>query len=99
MKYLLEKDKKRRILFEKFEKKKILLIALSKDVRLSFLRRIMFRLELFKFNKNTSKTRVKNRCSVTGRGRGVFRAFRMSRLQIRELLVRGMLYGVRKASW
>jgi len=44
-------------------------------------------------------TRSKNRCLITGRGRGVYRKFGVSRIVLRELALRGMVPGMRKASW
>ena len=44
-------------------------------------------------------TRRKNRCQITGRGRGVYRKFGVSRIVLRELALRGMVPGMRKASW
>lgn len=100
MKYLIVKDKKRRIFFEQEEIKRISLKILSKDKRIKKLNRFLFRLKLSDFfKKNMSKTRIKNRCLFTGRGRSTFRYFRMSRLHIRELGLRGLLYGIRKSSW
>lgn len=99
MKYLVQKDKKRRILFENFEKQKLCLKALSKDRRLPLFSRLLYKLELNSFVKNSSKTRIKNRCVTTGRARGVLRHFRMSRLEVRQLQLKGFLYGIRKSSW
>jgi len=44
-------------------------------------------------------TRRQNRCEITGRSRGVYRKFRVSRIVLRELALRGMVPGMRKASW
>ena len=99
MKYLIEKDRHRRQLVYEFEKKRLSLKALSRDHRLPLGLRIVYRLFLSNFVRNASRTRVKNRCTVTGRSRGVFRFFRLSRLQVRETHLRGLLYGIRKASW
>ena len=44
-------------------------------------------------------TRKRNRCELTGRARGVYRKFRISRIMLRELALRGMIPGMRKASW
>ncbi len=49
--------------------------------------------------KNSSPVRVKNRCSITGRGRGYLRAFGLSRIQFREMARQGKIPGVKKASW
>lgn len=54
---------------------------------------------LQKLPKNSSPVRIKNRCSITGRGRGYLRAFGLSRIQFRELALQGMIPGVKKASW
>jgi small subunit ribosomal protein S14 len=99
MKYLTERDKLRRSLFEKFEKQRICLKTLSKDKRLSSSLRLLYKLKLSVYLKNSAKIRVKNRCVITGRSRGVIRYFRMSRIQIRQLSLKGFLYGIRKSSW
>jgi small subunit ribosomal protein S14 len=51
--------------------------------------------------KQTPKfsTRKRNRCELTGRSRGVYRKFRISRIMLRELALQGMIPGMRKASW
>ena len=54
---------------------------------------------LQKLPRNSSPTRVKNRCAITGRGRGYLRAFGLSRIQFRELAREGKIPGVKKASW
>lgn len=54
---------------------------------------------LQKLPKNSSPTRVKNRCAISGRGRGYLRAFGLSRIQFRELAREGKIPGVKKASW
>ncbi len=54
---------------------------------------------LQKLPKNSSPVRVKNRCSISGRGRGYIRAFGLSRIQFREMARQGKIPGVKKASW
>ena len=54
---------------------------------------------LQKLPRNSSLTRVKNRCAVSGRSRGYLRAFGLSRIQFRELARDGKIPGVKKASW
>ena len=54
---------------------------------------------LQKLPKNSSLTRVKNRCAVTGRSRGYMRYFGLSRQQFREMARRGEIPGVTKSSW
>jgi small subunit ribosomal protein S14 len=99
MKYLVEKDKKRRQIFEFYERKRLLLKALSIDKRLPLSFRLFYKIKFQAFIRNSSKTRIKNRCIFTGRARSVIRHFRMSRLQVRDLYIKGLLYGVRKSSW
>lgn len=56
-------------------------------------------LGLQKLPRNSSPTRIKNRCAVTGRQRGYLRAFGLSRIKFRELAREGKIPGVKKASW
>ncbi len=99
MKYLKEKDIKNREYVRQNEMQLILLRALSKDRRFSLTERLVFRMEMLDLNKRAFSTRLKNRCLISGRGRGVLRDFKMSRLQVRDFGFRGLLYGIRKASW
>ncbi|WP_416144178.1 30S ribosomal protein S14 [Planococcus koreensis] len=54
---------------------------------------------LNKLPRNSSPTRLKNRCEVTGRPRGYMRKFKMSRIAFREMAHKGQLPGIKKASW
>ena len=54
---------------------------------------------LQKLPRNSSRTRLKNRCSLTGRSRAYYRRFGISRIMLRELALKGQIPGVRKASW
>jgi ribosomal protein S14 len=99
MKYLNEKDIKNRYVVRKNEMQLILLRALSKDKRLPLTQRLVFRMQMLDLSKRSFSTRLKNRCLISGRGRGVLRDFKMSRLQVRDMGFRGLLYGIRKASW
>lgn len=56
-------------------------------------------LKLNKLPRNSSKVRLRNRCILTGRGRGVYRQFGLSRIKFRELANQGLIPGVTKASW
>lgn len=99
MKSLLQKDKKRRKLFLKYENKKIIYkyiynnLSLSKELRKKAFNNLM------KMPRNSSITRVRNRCVITSRARSIYRYFKMSRLVFRQLALEGKLPGVRKASW
>ena len=81
-----------------YEKRKKLLEQIY-NPELSFEARQAFRLKLEKLPKNSSRIRVRNRCNVTGRPRGVYRKFGLSRITFRELASKGMIPGVSKASW
>lgn len=54
---------------------------------------------LSRLPRNSSPTRIKNRCAMTGRARSFYRRFGISRIALRELALQGLIPGVRKASW
>ena len=81
-----------------FEKRKSLLEKIN-DQNLTFEERQSFRLKLEKLPKNSNRIRIRNRCNVTGRPRGVYRRFGLSRITFRELALKGLIPGVSKASW
>ena len=81
-----------------FEKRKALLEKIN-NTELSFEERQDYRLKLEKLPRNSNRIRVRNRCNVTGRPRGVYRKFGLSRITFRELASRGLIPGVSKASW
>lgn len=100
MKRLIEKDKKRRKLVQKYSLKRTVLKAASQNRELlpsSFLYEIRIRLE--SLPKDSNAVRVKNRCIFTGRSRGVYPYFRISRLILREFAGKGLIPGLRKSSW
>jgi len=55
--------------------------------------------KLHKLSRNSSKIRIRNRCQITGRGRGVYRYFGICGMKIREMAMKGFLPGIRHASW
>ena len=81
-----------------YDKRKKLLEQINNS-DLSFDERQEYRLKLEKLPKNSNRIRVRNRCNVTGRPRGVYRKFGLSRITFRELASQGMIPGVSKASW
>lgn len=93
------RDNIRRVLAEKYELRRNLYKALCKDPELPTETRELHRNKLSKLPRNSSFTRVRNRCIFTGRPRAVYAFFRMSRIVFRELASRGALNGVKKASW
>lgn len=71
----------------------------AKNLHLSDQEREDARIALNKMRRDTSPSRLKNRCQLTGRPRGYLRKFHMSRICFRELAGQGMIPGVTKASW
>ncbi|XP_057822940.2 uncharacterized protein LOC131035285 [Cryptomeria japonica] len=92
-------DHKRRLLAAKYEIKRVLYKAALRDPNLPRDLWVKFRTKLSKLPRNSSFTRTRNRCILTGRSRAVYRKFRMSRICFRELASKGEIMGVRKASW
>lgn len=99
MKAQIQRDKKRRKLTKKYETKRAVLKAIHKDESLPLLTRWKAVHTLAELPRDSSTTRVRNRCLLTGRARGTLRNFKMSRIKFRELASSGFLNGVRKASW
>lgn len=95
----IEKDKKRRFLYAKYEMKRIVLKSIIRDLSLSKNLRFQSVNELNKIPRNSSLGRVKNRCAQTGRSKGNYRMFKLSRITFRELALKGLLPGVTKSSW
>ncbi|KAI3881520.1 hypothetical protein MKX03_035598 [Papaver bracteatum] len=89
------RDHKCRLLAEKYEMKRIFHKAMSKDNSFPNEHRI----KLSKLPRNSSFTRIVNRCVFTGRARAVYNMFRMSRIVFRDLADKGALTGVKKSSW
>jgi len=98
-KSVVERNKKRIRLSEKFSDKRANLKAVSKDNSLSAAERFEAQLKLAQLPRNSSKVRVRLRCEISGRGRSNYRKFRMSRIALRELASQGMIPGMVKSSW
>jgi small subunit ribosomal protein S14 len=96
---LINREEKRRNVVAKFAKKREALLAVANDVTLSDADRFEARLKLQQLPRNASPSRLRNRCQMTGRPRGVFRKFGLCRNKIRELAFSGEIPGVVKASW
>ena len=95
----IEKNKRRQRLVAKYANRRQALLAKSKDQSLTNEERLMARLKLAELPRNSSPTRVRNRCQVSGRPRGYYRKFRMSRIALRQLASSGKVPGVVKSSW
>jgi small subunit ribosomal protein S14 len=96
---LINREEKRRKLVEKFAAKRAALVAQVNDTTLSDEERMSARLALQQLPRNANPTRQRNRCSLTGRPRGVFRKFGLCRNKLREMAFRGEVPGMTKASW
>ena len=94
-----QREEKREKLVAKYAKKYAELKAVSNDAKLSDEERYAARLELQKLPRNANPTRLRNRCALTGRGRGTFKMFGLGRNKIRELAFKGDIPGMVKASW
>ena len=95
----IQKNISKNKLIEKFSEKRKLLKSKVMDKSLSLEDRIMFQNKLNELPRNSSSIRHRNRCELTGRSRGVYRKFGLSRIKIRELSMTGNLPGVVKSSW
>ena len=84
MKHLILKDRRRRVLFSFFEKRRLFLKALVQDMSLPKSFRVLAYKELIFLPKDSSITRIRNRCTLTNRPRGVYRKFGLSRLMFRK---------------
>ena len=95
----IDKNKKRRQMVEQQKDKRASLKKVIKDKNVSQEDRFKAVLKLAALPKNGSKIRIRNRCEVTGRPRGNYRKFGMSRIAFRDLASSGQLPGITKASW
>lgn len=96
---MIERNKKRRRMNARLEKKRSELKAQIRDKETPPEDRFQAVLKLADMPRNSSKTRVNNICGMTGRPRGVFRRFNLCRNVLRELASKGQLPGVKKSSW
>ncbi len=96
---LINRDIKRAKLAEKYAPKRAALKAIIDDQSKSDEERYEARLALQALPRNSSPTRQRNRCMVTGRPRGVYSKFGLTRHKLREMALRGEVPGMTKASW
>ena len=98
-KSMIERDNKRRRLAKRYDAKRRRLKAIIKDQAKPEEDRFEAALKLAEIPRNASKTRIRNRCLVTGRPRGFYRKLKMSRVALRQLGSEGKIPGLVKASW
>ena len=96
---LTNRDQKRRKTVKKFSAKRTELMTIINDQKLSPEDRYEARLKLQKLPRDASPVRLRNRCALTGRPRGVYRKFGLGRSKLRDIAMRGEIPGVIKASW
>ena len=96
---MIERDKKRRRMTKSYAAKRAALKKIIKDKNVPAEERFQASLALADLPRNSSKTRIRNRCALSGRPRGYFRKFNLSRIALRDLASRGELPGVTKSSW
>jgi len=95
----IQKNLKRIRLVSKFLKKRNSLKKIIKNKKLPLAERFAAQLKIAKLPRNSAKTRVRNRCEITGRPRGVYRKLRISRIALRDLASKGKIPGMTKSSW
>ena len=96
---LINRDQKRRKTVKKFAARRAELMAIIGNQKLSPEDRYEARLRLQMLPRDASPVRLRNRCALTGRPRGVYRKFGLGRSKLRDIAMRGEIPGVIKASW
>jgi small subunit ribosomal protein S14 len=94
-----EREIKRRATVSKFAVKRAALEAAMNDVTATAESRLEARMKFQALPRNSSPVRLRNRCALTGRPRGVFSKFGIGRSKLRDLMMAGFVPGVTKASW
>jgi small subunit ribosomal protein S14 len=93
------RDKRRQKLIKKYAARRAALRERLKDPNVSMDEKLQVQQQFAKLPRNSCPTRLKRRCAISGRARGYYRKFGVSRIALRELALRGQLPGVRKSSW
>lgn len=95
----VERNKKRERLAKKWAGRRARLKTIANDESRPLEERFLARLKLAETPRNASPVRQRNRCELTGRPRGTYRKFKLSRIALRELASTGQIPGMVKASW
>lgn len=93
------REVKRAKLVKRYAKKRAALKEIIRDLTNSDAERVMAQLKLNAMPRDASPTRMRNRCSITGRPHGVYRKFGLGRNKLREAAMKGEIPGLTKASW
>jgi small subunit ribosomal protein S14 len=96
---VVNRELKRRRAVKKYATKRKALLELANDPKLAPEDRYAARMKLQQLPRDASPVRLRNRCALTGRPRGVYRKFGLGRGKLREIALRGEIPGVIKASW
>jgi small subunit ribosomal protein S14 len=95
----IEKNNRRRRMAKKFASRRAKLKTIAQDKKLPMEERFAATLKLAEMPRNSSKTRIRNRCELSGRPRAYYRKHRLSRIALRELGSKGLIPGLVKSSW
>ena len=95
----VNKNNRRIKLAEKFFKKREKLKKIIMNKKLPLEERFKAQQKLSKLPRNSAKTRIRNRCQITGRPHGVYRKLKISRIALRQLGLQGKIPGMVKSSW
>ena len=95
----INKNNKRIKMSNRYYEKRKKLKKIIMDKKLPLEERFKAQQKLSKLPRNSSKTRVMNRCQITGRPHGVYRKLRISRIALRDLASKGKIPGMTKSSW
>jgi len=98
-KSVVARDLKRRVIVKKFKERRDALRSTIKDPNSDEKARWEAQLKLQTLPRDSNPCRLRNRCRITGRPRGVYRKFGLGRIKLRELAMRGEIPGLTKASW
>ena len=96
---VVNREKKRRDTVKKYAEKRKALLEIANNQKLSVEERYAAREKLQKLPRDASPVRLRNRCALTGRPRGVYRKFGLARGKLRIIALHGEIPGVIKASW
>jgi small subunit ribosomal protein S14 len=96
---LINREAKKRDAVKKYAPRRAELIAIIRNSKATVEARMEARAQLANLPRNSSPSRTRNRCALTGRPRGTFRKFGLGRIKLREIAMRGEIPGLVKASW
>lgn len=95
----IENNSKKRRMVQKYKNRRAALKAVVMSKEVSFEEKLEATMKLSELPRNSAEIRIRNRCEITGRSRGFYRKFKMSRIALREYGSLGLIPGLTKASW